>query len=96
MLPILPATIDIIFKTADIMLIIIVTIHAHPLPFNRPHATTKFAIPRTINIAPSIPINPPSTNNGLFGMGLVGEFRSFRCLEDKVPTSCMKSKLIQV
>lgn len=68
MLPILPATIDTIFKTEDMMLIIIVTIHAHPLPFNRPHATTKFAIPRTINIAPSIPINPPSTNNGFFGM----------------------------
>ena len=59
MLPILPATIDTIFKTADMMLIIIVTIHPHPLPFNRPHATTKFAIPRTINITPSIPINPP-------------------------------------
>ena len=68
MLPILPATIDTIFKTADMMLIIIVTIHDHPLPFNKPHATTKFAIPRTINIAPSIPINPPITNNGLFGM----------------------------
>ena len=68
MLPILPATIDIIFKNADMMLIIIVTIHTHPFPFNRPHATPKFAIPRTINIAPSIPINPPSTYNGLFGM----------------------------
>lgn len=68
MLPILPAAIDVIFKIAVLMLIIIVTIHAHPLPLNRPHATTKFAIPRTINIAPSIPINPPSTNKGLFGM----------------------------
>lgn len=64
MLPILPATIDTIFKTEDMMLIIIVTIHAHPLPFNRPHATTKFAIPRTINIAPSIPINPPVQTTG--------------------------------
>ena len=70
MLPILPATIDIIFKTADMMLIIIVTIHAHPLPFNRPHGIACVL------------------------SRLVGEFRSFRCLEDKVPTSCMKSKLI--
>lgn len=65
---ILPATIDIIFKTIDIMVIKIVTIHAHPLPFNRPHATTKLAIPRTINMPPSTPMNPPSTNNALFGM----------------------------
>lgn len=68
MLAILPATIDIILRTAEIMLIIIATIHAHPLAFNKPHATTKSAIPRTINVAPSIPINPPNTNNGLFGM----------------------------
>ena len=67
MLPILPATMDIILRTAEIMFIIIVTIHAHPLPFNKPHATTKSAIPRTINVAPSIPINPPNTNNGFFG-----------------------------
>ena len=67
MLSILPATIDITFRTTDMMVIIIVTIHAHALPFNRPHATTKLESPRTINIPPSIPINPPSTNNALFG-----------------------------
>jgi len=67
-LSILPAMIDIIFKTIDMMVIIIVTIQAHTLPFNRPHATTKLAIPITINIPPSTPINPPSTNNALFGM----------------------------
>ena len=68
MLPKLPATIDIIFRTAEIILIIIVTIQAHPLPFHKPHATTKSANPRTINIAPSIPINPPTADNALFGM----------------------------
>ena len=68
MLPKLPATIDIIFKTAEIILIIIVTIHAHPLPFHKPHATTNSANPRAINVAPSIPINPPTANNALFGM----------------------------
>jgi len=50
------------------MVIMIVTIQAHTLPFNRPHATTKLAIPRTINIPPITPINPQSTNNVLFGM----------------------------
>ena len=68
MLPKLPATIDIIFSTAEIILIIIVTIHAHPLPFHKPHATTKSAIPRAINVVPSIPINPPSTNSAFFGI----------------------------
>ncbi len=65
---IVPATMDIIFKTADMMVTIIVTIHDHPLPFNRPHATTKLAIPRTINMPPNIPKNPPNTNKAFFGM----------------------------
>jgi len=71
---ILPATMDIIFKTIDIMVITIVTIHAHPLPFNSPHATTKLAIPRAISMPPSTPMNPPSTNNALFGMVTIVPF----------------------
>lgn len=59
---------DIIFKIMDIMVIIIVTIHAHALPFNSPHATTKLAIPIAINIPPTTPINPPRMNSALFGM----------------------------
>ncbi len=59
---------DIIFKIMDIMVIIIVTIHAHALPFNNPHATTKLAIPIAINIPPTTPINPPRMNSALFGM----------------------------
>ena len=52
----------------DIMVIIIVTIHAQPLPVNRPHATTKLAIPSTISMPPTTPINPPSMKSALFGM----------------------------
>ena len=50
------------------MVIIIVTIHAQPLPVNRPQATTKLGIPSTISMPPSTPINPPSTKMALFGM----------------------------
>ena len=52
----------------DMMVIIIVTIHAQPLPVNRPQATTKLAIPSTISMPPSTPINPPSMKMALFGM----------------------------
>lgn len=64
----LPNIISIIFTIMDMMVIIIVTIHAQPLPVNRPQATTKLAIPSTINMPPSTPINPPSMKMVLFGM----------------------------
>lgn len=50
------------------MVMIIVTIHAQPLPVNRPQATINLAIPSTISIPPSTPINPPSMKMVLFGM----------------------------
>lgn len=52
----------------DMMIIIKVTIHAQPLPVNKPQAATKLAIPSTISMPPSTPINPPSMKIVLFGM----------------------------
>lgn len=64
----LPDTISIMFRIIDIMTIIMVTIHAHPLPFRRPHATTKLAIPITMSIPPRTPKNPPNKKIVFFGI----------------------------
>jgi hypothetical protein len=45
------------------MVIIIVTVQAHPLPLRRPQATTKLAIPKTIKIEPITPINAAKNRN---------------------------------
>ncbi len=63
------------------MVIIIVTIHAQTLPFKRPHATTKLAIPIAINTAPITPINPPRINRVFFGMVTLVPF-TFRVIEE--------------
>lgn len=44
---------------------ITVTPHTHSLPLNKPHATTKNAIPRTTIILPIIERNPLSIGNML-------------------------------
>ena len=55
-------------RIIDIITIIIVTIHAHPLPVRRPHATTKLAIPITMSITPITPKNPPNMKIVFFGI----------------------------
>ena len=50
------------------MTIIMVTIHAHPLPVRRPHATTKLAIPITMSIPPITPKNPPNKKSVFLGI----------------------------
>lgn len=45
------------------MVIIIVTVQAHPLPLSRPHATTKLAIPKNIKIEPITPTNAAKNRN---------------------------------
>lgn len=67
-LSLLPDIMDIIFRIIEMMVIIIVTIQAQTLPLNRPHATTKLAIPIAINMPPITPINPPRINIELFGI----------------------------
>ena len=53
MLPKLPAISDTISAIIETIVIIKVTIQAQPLPFKRPHATTKQAIAIAIKMPPS-------------------------------------------
>ena len=63
--------------TKVIMERITVTPQAHALPLNKPHATTKNAIPRTIILPPIIAKNSPSnTNMLLFGNEILVPFTS--------------------
>ena len=63
--PIFPVAIEIAFNTMLIISKIMVTVHAHPSPFNSPYATMNDAIPIAINTPPIAMATPPKNEGGI-------------------------------